>query len=481
MTVPVHYLNMSSFLTAHGIENDIIEVKERSRFIDRPSEYYDNILINRIKKKPYKYIGLSCYTTDYNTTLKLIKKIKKALPDVKIIIGGPHVTLRPKDPFLSKAPVDVVIIGEGEYPLLNILKKKKSLHEIDGVCFKEKGKIIINKPQCLAKDLTHIPLPAYDKIDMDFYLRPDNMGIRFLVTSCIHIFTSLGCPFNCVFCANKGLYKAQNSSKIVRCKSVDQVINEIKFLKKKYGMEAFYIQDDTLTLDKKRVKEICRRLKKEKLNMLWGAETRVNLINEDLIVKMKYAGCRQLDFGVEAATQEALDRIKKKITIEETKKAFALCRKHGIRTGANIMLNIPGETERDVKEIKGYLKSLKADVYYIALTVPFIGTEAYDKYVKPRLTLKEYSLFENPFLYGTIIDKRFRLAKHNLPLEKIIAKMRVSLVLPKTILDFPLRMFYIKYLWKSKYKLAILYSMAKNFIAVFNLGLEFLFRKKSPQ
>lgn len=482
-TVPVHYLNLSAFLTQNGIANDIIEIKEPPSLRPKPVDYYDGLVIDKLKRKDYEYVGLSCYTTDYNYTIALTRKIKQAFPNIKIILGGVHVTLRPQDPFLSRAPLDFVVIGEGEFPLLEILANKRPFEEIDGIAFLKDDKVMINKPRCLSKDLSHLPLPAYDKIDMDFYLRPNHMGIRFLITSTVHIFTGFGCPFSCVFCANTSLYKAQNSGKVVRYKSIDQVFNEINFLKQGYGMESFYIQDDTFTLNKKRVEEICNRLIDEKINLLWGAETRVDALDKELIKKMKKAGCRQLDFGVEVTTQAALDRMKKGTKIEDVHRAFAACRKHGVRTGANIMLNTPGETEEDIYNMRRFLKKLKADAYYIALTVPFLGTEIYDRYVHPKLKLEEYKLYENPYLYGAIKDERFRLTEHNLPLEKILMRLRVLFYIPKLFLDIPLKGYYIRYFCKSRYRLAILRQILTDFTTCLFKGMIFLFYYlwKKPQ
>lgn len=472
--VPVHFLNMSAFLTSHGIENDIVEIKELSHIKRESIDYYDELLIEKLRKGKYKYVGLSSYTTDYNCTISLIGKIKEALPDVKVILGGVHVTLMPRDPFMSNAPVDIVVIGEGEFPLLDILKNEKPLEEIESVCFLKNDKVVVNKYRPLAPDMSHIPVPAYDKIDMEFYLYPSNFGIRFMTVSSVHIFTGFGCPFNCTFCASASLYKAQGSHKIVRHKNMEQVFDEINFLRSNYGLEALYVQDDTFTLKKQRVYEFCDRLIKEKINMLWAAETRVNLIDEALVKKMKEAGCCQLDFGVESATQEALDRMKKGVTIEDTHKAFEICGKYGMRTGANIMLNTPDETVDDINILREFLKKLKASVYYLALTVPFLGTEIYEKYVNPKLKLEEYKLFENPYLYGTIIDRRFKLAKHNLPLESILMKLRMRFVMPKMLFSVPLKMYYLKHFIRSKYKYAIIKTIIKNIISFLCNGLGFL-------
>jgi len=470
--VPVHFLNLAAFIQAHGFDNDIIEIKESANNV-KPVDYYDNEIIERLKKKPYKYIGLSSYTTDFNANINLARKIKAAFPSTKIIMGGFHATLRPKDVFLINAPIDLVITGEGEYPLLEYLQGKP-IKEIQGVCYKENDEIVINPSRPLTKDMSHLPLPAYEKIDMDYYLSPTNYGIRFMVTSCIQIFTGFGCPYKCTFCASPGIYKAQGQALSVRYKTLDQVIDEINFLKDKYDLESLYFQDDTFTLYKNRTNDLMDRLLEEKIDLIWGAETRANCIDEELVRKMIQAGCVQLDFGVESATEEAMIRQKKGLTLKDLEIAFALCTKLKLRTAANFMLNTPGETEEDIKELPGFMKKIKAATYMIGLTVPFIGTDTFDEYVG-EMSIDEYKLYENPYLYGTIIDPRFKLSSHNLPVEKILFKLRLRFAFLGTLIDFPLKKFYLMYFFKSKYKKEIILAMLGNISRMVINGIKFGF------
>ncbi|MBF0345652.1 MAG: radical SAM protein [Nitrospirae bacterium] len=469
--VPIYYLNMSAFLSSNGIDNDIIEIKEYSNKV-RPIDYYDNQLLKKIKQDDYEYIGISMFTNEYHYTMNLIKKIKETFPLVKIILGGVHPTLKPADCFISKAPVDIVVRGEGEYPLLEILQKNP-LREIKGICFKEDGEIIQTDRRSLSNDLSYLPIPAYDKIDMEYYLYPTKWGLRFAVTSCIHFFTAFGCPFNCTFCATASIYKAQGGQRLVRYKSVDQVIEEIKFCKNKYDIESCYFQDDTFTINQKRAHDICSRLIDEKLHITWGAETRVNCIDDELIEKMKKSGCVQLDFGVEAATDTALKRMKKGTTIKQVEDAFDLCKRHGIRTGANFMLNTPGETQEDVEELGGFMRRIDATTYLMGLTVPFIGSDIFDKYVGD-LSIDEYKLYENPYLFGTIIDKRFKLSAHNLPVEKYLLRLRLRFWFKKFLVDFPMKKWYLIYLIKSKYKGVIFKVLVHNMLIVTYDSFEFI-------
>ena len=201
----------------------------------------------------------------------------------------------------------------------------------------------------------------------------------------------------------------------------------------------------------------------EKLNMFWGLETRVNLLTEDMIKRLKETGCIQIDFGVESGSQDSLNRMNKKIKVEETKKIFALCRQYGLRTFANIMFNTPEETEEDVKETIDLMKEIKATVYGTNLTLPLLGTKIYDDYVNPKLTTNEYVLFEDEDMYRTIKDKRFRLAKHNIDLAKLKPKVMVRFMFFKSIIDLTTNKLYWKTLIYSKrrkqYLNEILYNL----------------------
>jgi len=475
--IPIHYINMAAFLESRGVPCHIVELKSNklASMDGHALSQADGVLLDRIKKTNPRYVGLSGYTTEYSYLISLIKRIKEELPNVKVIIGGIHVTLRPRDLYASGAPVDLIVIGEGEFTLADIMAGMP-LEEIPGIAFLKNGELVINKPRPLSKDLSHIPLPAYEKLDMDYYLSPSQV-FRYVWSSGLHIFTSLGCPYSCTFCANPSLYKAQGAANLVRYKSVQQVIDDICHLKDRYGLEAFYFQDDTFTIKKDRVHTICDEIIGRKLNLLWATESRVNLLDDEMVTTMIRAGCRHIDLGVESGSQAALVRMKKGTKIEDVYNAFALLKRHGMRTGCNMLLDTPGETEKDVRLTQECMKKLKSTIYGTSLTVPFLGTEIYDRYVKPPLTIEEYKFYENPYLYSTIIDKRFRLSEHKLPIEEILIKVKMKYDYPRIFLDFPLKWYYLKYLLKSKYKFRILYCVFENLIYQLKNGFRFLISK----
>lgn len=457
--VPTALLYISAWLEKDGVQVNIVDIKKKTNNLYLTENQTDKLnkeILNRLKALSPTHIGITCYTYDYRSVVKLSKMIKNSM-SAKIIVGGVHARLRPEDFLYDLSPFDFVAIGEGEKFLIELLRREKygiDISDLQGLAYKSDGKIIKNENESFA-ELKYMPIPSYEKIDMEFYVKPNRNVIRTLPASGVHIFTTKGCPYACTFCANR----QQN----VRFRPVESVVDEIEFLKKKFSIDSFYIQDDTFCLKEERLFEFTEYLESKKLNMFWGLETRVNLLTEDMIKRLKETGCIQIDFGVESGSQDSLNRMNKKIKVEETKKIFAFCRQYGLRTFANFMFNTPEETEEDVKKTIGLMKEIKATVYGTNLTLPLLGTKIYDDYVNPKLTTDEYVLFEDEDMYRTIKDKRFKLAKHNIDLAKLKPKVMVRFMLFKSIIDLTTNKLYWKTLIYSKrrkqYLIEILYNL----------------------
>lgn len=424
--MPYYYMALSAWLEREGITNEIIDIKRKHDFLiyyDLTGKYkryvFKRILDKLLFFRP-RFVGIACFTTDYYDVMFLANEIKKVL-DCIIIVGNAHATLKPDDLIYPGSPIDFVVVGEGELTLTELIKTIKSngdVSMVSGIAYLKDGKFHFTGKRTLIEDLSVLPMFNYEKLDMDFYLKPKSDLIRRLMIRGVAIYTGRGCPYNCEFCASSTVWKMNDySKKFVRHRPVQDVIKEIVYLKRKYDIDGFYIMDDTFTLNKNWVYEFCNELNKLNLNLIWGSETRVNLIDEDLIVAMKKAGCIQLDFGVESGSQDRLNDIKKGITVEKTREVFALCRKHGIRTFANMLINLPNETEHDIKLSEQLMDEIKADEYGFNITTPYIGTAIYEKYVNPKLTNKEYDIYNKSC---EKLKERFKMAKHTLDLENIL-------------------------------------------------------------
>ncbi|HHT9138679.1 MAG TPA: B12-binding domain-containing radical SAM protein [Candidatus Wunengus sp. YC60] len=429
---PFALLFLSSCLEANGISTKIIDIKsepmslfQQIRAPNESKEIYFKTIRDTIKSDSPLLVGLTCYTSEYNSVMEVAKIIKETT-NTKVVVGGVHATIMPQDFLFKGSPVDFVIIGDGETPLLrlceSIKNKNGSYRQTTGIAYFDNNKII-NQGCNVELDLNKFPILDYSKIDMKFYTKPNTGNIRWLLLSAVSIFTGRGCPYNCEFCAVNYLRDLNKDSGKMRYRSIDQVIEELEILKNEYHIDGFYVLDDCFMTSKERVVEFCKKLIKKDLKLIWAAETRVNLIkDESLLELMKKAGLIQLDFGVESGSPNMLIEINKKITVEQIKKAFELCRKHRIRTYANILFNIPNESEEDILLTNKLLNEIKPSVVGCGTTVPLLGSPLYEKFVFPKLTPQEYELY-NLDVYERIVDERFRFAKHNLDLNNIVKKL----------------------------------------------------------
>jgi len=457
--VPLALLHLSAWLKKEGVPSHIIDVKEK---------IFDNIIskkevsrliskiVDRLKKINPEYVGITSFTYDYNAVVELARSIKLHLK-TKIIVGGTHATCKPMDFLYEGSPFDYVVKGEGEGPLTELLlndKINKSPEKIPGLGYMDKnGNFRINE-NTFMPDYALIPMLPYEKIDMDFYTTPNIGLIRSLYVSGIHMLTTRGCPFSCTFCANS-LHK-------ISYRPIKAVVDEIEFLKNRYNIDAFYIQDDTFGIKKDRVVQFLDELDSRKLRLVWAMETRVNLVDEDLIKRLAKGHCIQIDFGVESGSQPNLDRMKKGIKVEDTIKTFDLCHKYKIRTLATIMFNTPEETEEDVYKTIALIERIRPSVIGTALTLPFPGTQIYDQYVKPELDKSEYYLFENENMFTRILDKRFMLARHNMDLTKVLSTLSNKYLFYKMKMYFTANLQYWKVLTLSKRKGQYIYNMVSD-------------------
>lgn len=418
---PLAFLSLSAMLEKNGIKTGIIEAKGIKN-----EKIAMEKTIRLAKKANPEVVGLTCLTTEVLETRKLASEIKKELPDAKIIVGGVHPTLRPEDLVYKKSPVDFAVIGEGEETIVELSDfllgraKNKKIENIKGIGFLKNKKLFQTMRRPLIADLSEIPMPDFEKIDMGFYTAPDLYCVRGIPISGFFFFTSRGCPFNCRFCVNKNMF-----GRTIRYKNPESVVDEIGQVVEKYGIDGFFFYDDTFTVNRKHVEKICSEMDERKLGLIWACETRVNLVEKGLLEKMKKTGCVQIDFGVESGSETNLKRLQKGITVPQIKNAFRLCRESKIRTFANFMINTPGETEEDVRQTILLARELKADVSIFNVTTPYPGNDIYEKI--GGVPLEDYkTLGPKPGSFKEwigLIEKKYKFSEHSLNLEKLLKEL----------------------------------------------------------
>lgn len=395
---------------------DIIDVKSSSE----PEVVLEEIISN-VKRNEPNLVGISCLSTDMSDVKRLASRIKQEDESILTVIGGIHPTLFPRYFFEKSNDVDFVVMGEGEDTLVELVKgirSKSDLAAIDGITYQHHGEVRVNRQRPAIKDMDKIPFPAFDLVDMKYYTTPSEWVIRGVPISGFFIFTGRGCPYACKFCVNKNL-----SDRRVRLRSARNVVDELEFLVENYNIDGFFIYDDAFGLNRKRALEICDEIIERKLDLIWGCQARVNLITEDMIRRMKEAGCIQLEFGVESGSQRILDSLNKQIKVEDTRKVFKLCDKYRMRKLANFLINTPEETREDVEATLNLATEIGANVNLFNITTLFPGSDLYYDFKKdiPEEDLVKFASQDNIEEFLDIIERKYKLSNHDMPLSDLLA------------------------------------------------------------
>jgi len=320
-------------------------------------------------------VGISAMSTTYPSALRVVEIARQVCPDCKIVLGGPHPSTMPED-VLKVEKIDFVIRGEGERTIVELVKTLESggkdFSSIEGLSFKENGKAVHNRDRKFIENLDELPFPDGDlALFKELYLYPNNRMNS--------IVTSRGCPFKCAFCQANSLWGPK-----VRYRSVDNVIKEIKLIKDRYNPDKFTFWDDSFTLNRQRIMDLCNALINNNIDFKegWCCESRVDIIDEVLLRKMKQAGCKEIYVGIESGSNRILKEIRKNITVEQVLSAAKLLNKMRFIWLAFFMIGFPQETKEDVKSTMKLMKKIKADRVHLCIFTPYPGCELYELVLK---------------------------------------------------------------------------------------------------
>ena len=318
--------------------------------------------------------GISFMTNQFEEAVAVSKAIKEVDKNIPVITGGPHVSALPEE-ILGFDTVDIAVIGEGEISACEladyfIKKTIGNLSTIKGIAYKENGNIRINERQPLINDLDSLPFPAWHLLPVEKYSVPGTGGNA--AENTFAVISSRGCPNNCIFCDSHTIF-----GRNFRARSAKSIFNELIYLNKNFGATQFDFVDDTITVNKNRMNELCNLLSENKCDFKWMCNARVNTVDEQLLKTMKETGCVRIEFGIESGDEQVLKNIKKHITIEQIKNAHKLARQAGLQVGSFVMVGNKGEDLQSVQKTKKLLEEIDTDDIYIAIATPFPGTELY--------------------------------------------------------------------------------------------------------
>lgn len=349
-------------------------------------------------------IGITATTSTIKTALKYLEEIKKIMPNVLTVIGGPHTTFLPENTLKNSDGPDVVVLGEGEETFVDLantyIDSEGSLKDVKGIVYRnpENGQIKTTAPRPLIQDLDSLPFPARHLVPFESY------GISKSQSG--GMITSRGCVYSCGYCSSSLIM-----GKKFRSRTPENVVDEIEELVHNYHLRDIAFMDDTFMLNKRRAGLIADEINERNLDVSFVASSRVDMVNKDLLSKLKGAGMNTIYYGVESGSQRILNLMKKGIDLTQAESAVKNAKNVGLEVLTSYILGYPGETEKDMNDTIKFSIKLEPDYCQYSILTPFPGTPIYhdlkdknlietenwEKYtvMKPILNYEEFGLNKN--------------------------------------------------------------------------------------
>jgi magnesium-protoporphyrin IX monomethyl ester (oxidative) cyclase len=305
------------------------------------------------------FVGITCPFSQQAPLIPMVAKaIKAKYPDKVVVLGGPHAIAFPRETLDTNPDVDIVVRGEGELPLSELLDGKP-WDAIEGLLFRKAGGEVCDKGLApLVKNFDDIPFPARDLLPMEKYFTRSARGGDMKYERPVAFTSSRGCPFQCKFCS---LHNEENRYGYkFRGRTADNVMAEIDHLQEVYGKNVvIQFEDDNILIQKERAKQIFRKLAERKVKWAIHSGVMIKLLDEELIVLMKESGCQQLNLALESGNDTVLKAMKKPMNLEHAAKVVGWCKKHDVNMLTFLMIGYPGETDQTWAQTLETLRRLR--------------------------------------------------------------------------------------------------------------------------
>lgn len=407
-------------------------------------------LQNDLEQRPSEMLMLSTTNATVFSDLQIVARIKEKFPEISVVLKG-AIFFDPEDELLAQLDlkkVDYLIGGESDFIIADLaeahFQDKSKLEQIGGILYRKEGRWVKTDFSKWHDDLDTLPFPDRSLMNNALYLRPDTQEKQATIA------TSRGCPSNCVFCLTPHI-----SGKKLRLRSPENIFAEIKQCYEQFGIRNFFFKSDTFTINKAWTIALCDLIINSDLcgKIEWVANSRVNPIDQETLIKMKKAGCWLVAFGFESGSPESLEKMKKGATVEQNKAAAAMAKKAGLMVYGFYLIGFPWEKKENLRQTADLMFAIDADFIELHIATPFYGTGLYEM-AKAEGLIDESVLGKDYFNAPTIGTKYLSIEE--------VERFR-----KKVILKYHLRPSYIlRKLWHAAFKPRIL----KNYF-VFGLKL----------
>lgn len=343
--------------------------------------------LERIRRSDPKIIGISTMFSMKSKALEFAKALRNNCE--LLVAGGPLPTSNPE---CFQSEFDVVVLGEGEETMLELVQKAEKgedFAKVKGIQYRTKntGKVKRTPPREFIKNLDSIPFPARDLFDNEAYQRHYKQNFGYTTTS---VMTSRGCPFTCDFCSRPVFGNR------FRTRSAENIVDEVEKVQE-LGYDRIWFADDCFTLNRKRLIDICDEITRRGIGISWECLSRVDTIDSETATKMREAGCIRLYFGIESGNDQVLRLMQKQITTNQARRAVITAKHSGIQVGAFFIIGYPNETDQTILDTVKFASSLPLDYLSFTMPYPIPGTPLYER-VKDKMTVNDWEEPKNPHL-----------------------------------------------------------------------------------
>ena len=353
---PLGILSIASYVEQKGFSVQVLDVQA-----ERLDE---NEVAVRIAALRPRVVGISVLTHMVIPAHRIARLCKEWDPSCTVVVGGVHAEVMPED-MLSNRAIDIVVRGDGEETMLDILGGLPC-PEIRGISYREGQRVVHTPPRPVERDLDKYPFPAYHLINFKLYF-PAVGSYRRLPA--INMLMTRGCVGKCTFCNSAGT--------VIRSRSGASVAAQIKMLRYQYGIRQIQFYDDTFTVMRKNVLDMCSKLIEDKVDITWTAYVRADCFNEELASAMKKAGCYQILLGIETGDETITRNICKPIDREKYRKTVAIAHQYGLEVRGSFIFGNVGETWQTLESSLQFAKDLDIDLMQAGILTPLPGTQVF--------------------------------------------------------------------------------------------------------
>ena len=382
---PLGLLYLAGTLLHHGIEVMVVDGcrEGKAAIVSALSEFRPSL------------VGITCLTPGRKRAVEIASLTKQIAGNIPVVLGGAHPTIMYRQMMMQYPQIDYIVLGEGEQTLLELVQGV-SPQDINGLVYRRDGDVVKTKTRTYCNNLDDIPFPAWHMLDLSRYPgwgEGKHNGIVLQEASRISVIFSRGCSGHCDFCSTWWIWRGW------RHRSANNMADELEMLYREHGIRHFCFADDAMTVDRQATIELCDEIIRRKLIIAFHVTTRTDCVDEEMLLKLKRAGCYKIAFGIETGSPRLLKEMGKENEIENSVRAISLCKKVKLPVTALLIVGNIGETEETVRETRDLLKRAMPDEVGCAGALWILpGTKLYQDCRRRGIIDDDFWLGDDPYM-----------------------------------------------------------------------------------